>query len=81
MENKINPVKLFIRESWLLILAALCFGLLLSGANYALQPKIEANKIASKNQALKELLQQANSFTAVIDEEDIQGIAHKITRQ
>jgi Na+-translocating ferredoxin:NAD+ oxidoreductase subunit G len=57
---------LYIRESWLLIVASLCFGFLLAGVNYALKPKIEANSATKQNMALRQLLTEAETFETVL---------------
>ena len=69
MENKTNPIMLYIRESWLLIVASLCFGFLLAGVNYALKPKIEANSSAKQNSALSTLLTDAVTFEEIVEED------------
>ncbi len=58
---------LYIRESWLLIVASLCFGFLLAGVNYALKPKIEANAELKQNMALRQLLTDAETFEIVLE--------------
>ena len=68
MENKTNPIMLYIRESWLLIVASLCFGFLLAGVNYALKPQIELNAIAKQTSALSALLTDAITFEEVVEE-------------
>ena len=65
MENKTNPIMLYIRESWLLIVASLCFGFLLAGVNYALKPQIELNAIAKQTSALSALLTDAITFEEI----------------
>jgi len=70
---------LFIRESWLLIVASLCFGILLAGVNYALKPKIDANASSKQNEALKELLINAQSFEAVVKDQTVENIGAPVT--
>ena len=79
MENKINPIMLFIRESWLLIVASLCFGILIAGANYALKPKIDANAASKQNSALTELLINAQSFETIVKDQTIENIDAPVT--
>lgn len=42
----VKPLKDFIQQSWLLIIACIVFGLLLAMINMAWKPKIDANKVA-----------------------------------
>ncbi len=79
MKNKTNPIAFFISESWLLIVASLCFGLLLAGADYVLRPKIEANADDKQQQALRELLTEARNFEKALSEADVKGIEKPVT--
>jgi Na+-translocating ferredoxin:NAD+ oxidoreductase subunit G len=80
VENKDkNMMMLFIRESWLLIVASLVFGLLLAGVNYALKPKIEANANTKQKLALSELLLDAQTFEKVADEIHIENVQSPVT--
>ena len=49
-------LKLFLKESWLLIIAAFCFGLLLSFTYIQLTPKIEQNMRQKINTKLGSLI-------------------------
>jgi Na+-translocating ferredoxin:NAD+ oxidoreductase subunit G len=72
MQNKkINPVMLFFRESWLLIVCSFVFGLLLAGINAAWQPRIEQNKREKINNALQTLIPQAQDFEQVWTDREI----------
>jgi Na+-translocating ferredoxin:NAD+ oxidoreductase subunit G len=72
MQNKkINPVMLFFRESWLLIVCSFVFGLLLAGINAAWQPRIEQNKREKINSALQTLIPQAQDFEQVWTDREI----------
>lgn len=79
MENKCNPIILFIRESWLLIVSSLCFGILLAGVNYALKPKIDANNSSKQNEALKELLTDAKTFETIEENQTIENLKNSVT--
>ncbi len=79
MQNKTNPIMLFIRESWLLIVASLCFGVLLAGVNYVLQPKIDSNSNTKQNEALRELLINAQDFETIIKDETVENIEAPVT--
>ena len=58
-------IKRFLQQTWLVILSALVFGLLVAGVNSALTPKIEENKRIKKENALKSLLPEATEFKNV----------------
>jgi len=55
-------IKYFIQQSWLLIVAAFFFGLLIAVTNAAWSPRIEQNKIDKLNHLLGGLLPQAERF-------------------
>ena len=57
-----SKVKFFIEQSWLLIAAALLFGVLLSGAQTGLNPLIEANEQNKLSDSMKMLITDANHF-------------------
>jgi electron transport complex protein RnfG len=75
-------IKYFIQQSWLLIVASFCFGLLIAVTNAALSPRIQQNKINKLNSRATALLQQANDFIPVSLEIEInspQGKKQKVT--
>jgi electron transport complex protein RnfG len=57
-----SKIKYFLQQSWLLIIAAFCFGLLIAVANAAWAPRIEANRIRKLNDLMQGLLTNAESF-------------------
>jgi len=57
-----SKIKYFIQQSWLLLIAAFCFGLLIAVASAAWSPRIEANRIKKLNDLMQGLLPNANSF-------------------
>ena len=57
-----TKIKHFIRESWLLIVSAFCFGLLIAVANAAWSPRIERNKVEKLNRLMSGLLPEAARF-------------------
>ena len=57
-----SKLKHFIQQSWLLIVASFCFGLLIAVTNAALSGKIEQNKIDKINRLMGNLLPKAGSF-------------------
>ncbi|MBN1795737.1 MAG: FMN-binding protein [Sedimentisphaerales bacterium] len=68
-----RSVKHFIEQSWLLIAAAFCFGLLLAMTNAALKDKIEQNQIDALNNMMRGLMSEATNFEKVIDQAEIAG--------
>ena len=59
----LSKIKFFFEQSWLLIVASFCFGLLIAGTNYALSARIERNRTAKLYSRTGDLL---NSFNAMI---------------
>jgi len=55
-------IKHFIQQSWLLIISAFCFGLLIAVTNAAWSPRIEQNKIEKLNRLMGGLLTKAENF-------------------
>ena len=53
-------IKYFIQQSWLLIISAFCFGLLLAIANAAWSPRIEQNRINKLNALAGRLIPDAD---------------------
>lgn len=60
-------IKHFIEQSWLLIVASFCFGLLIATANTAWSPKIEQNKIDKINRLMGGLLPKAEKFELAVE--------------
>jgi electron transport complex protein RnfG len=57
-----SKIKYFIEQSWLLIAASFCFGLLIAVTDAALSPKIQENKATKLNRLTGELLPDAKKF-------------------
>ncbi len=57
-----SKIKYFIEQSWLLIVASFCFGLLIAVTNAGLSPRIIQNKINKRNQLVAILLPEAKNF-------------------
>jgi len=75
-------IKHFIQQSWLLIVASFCFGLLIAVTNAALSPRIEQNRINKLNRLTRRLLAEAENFIELdteIEIESIQGKKEKVT--
>lgn len=67
-----QKVKLFFRQSWLLLTTALCFGLLISFTDAALRPRIMENQRGKINQKMKQLIAQAEQFKLIMDDVKLQ---------
>jgi len=57
-----SKIKFFIQQSWLLLVSAFFFGLLLAVTNAAWSPKIEQNKLIEANHLMALLLPDAKTF-------------------
>ena len=62
-----EKIKYFIQQSWLLIIASFCFGLLIAVTNAALAPRIEQNKIDKLNSLMRGLLKEAEKFEPIAE--------------
>ena len=60
-----NKIKFFIKQSWLLIVASLCFGLLIAATDAALRPRIIQNQKEKLNKLMSSLITDANTFEPV----------------
>ena len=78
MQNK-NALTLFIKESWLLLLSSLIFGLLLAGVNIAWKPRIEANEKKKITDALSELIADSTFGDAPVIKEETVVLSPKET--
>lgn len=63
-----RKVTYFIEQSWLLVVSAFAFGLLLAIANAALKPIIDQNEIDLLNEKMKALITDANKFKPAIND-------------
>lgn len=68
-----SKIKFFIKQSWLLIVAAFCFGLLIAVTNAALSPRIIQNEKDKLNKLMSQLITDANSFEVAVEQVTIQG--------
>ncbi len=75
-----SKIQYFIKQSWLLIISAFCFGLLLAIANAAWSPRILQNEINKLNELIVGLVRDANDFQVVIEDVNIPGKRGKITK-
>lgn len=69
-----RKIKHFFEESWLVVAAAFCFGLLIAITNATLAPRIEQNRIAKFNRLASGLLPQATEFAPVDEEIAVQAL-------
>ena len=68
-----SKIKFFIKQSWLLIVAAFCFGLLIAVTNAALDPMIKQNEKDKLNKLMSQLITDANSFEIAVEQVMIEG--------
>jgi len=73
----LDNVKIFVRESWLLVTAALLCGLLLAATNAALGPRIEMNKTLKLTNLAADLLPEAKSFAPLSEPIEVKGLDGK----
>jgi electron transport complex protein RnfG len=62
-----NKIKFFFKQSWVLIVASFCFGLLIAGTNAALKPKIIQNQQEKINKLMTTLITEADNFERVAE--------------
>jgi len=67
----------FICQSWLLIVASFCFGLLIAVTNAALSPKIRQNEINKRNRLVSVLLPEARDFILLDSQIEIKSLQGK----
>ena len=65
------------QQSWLLIVASFCFGLLIAVTNAALAPKIRQNEINKRNRMVTVLLPEAKDFKLLEEQIEIQSLQGK----
>lgn len=63
-----SKVKYFITQSWLLIISAVLFGLLLAGAQAGLEPMIIANEQKKLSDNMRLLIADANDFALATED-------------
>lgn len=66
-----SKIAYFIKQSWLLILAAFLFGLLIAVADSAWSPKVEKNKVDKLSGLMGSLISDAESFEIAIKDANI----------
>ena len=66
-----SKIKYFIEQSWLLIAASFCFGLLIAVTDAALSPRIRENKETKLNRLTADLLPEAKRVVEVEEEIEV----------
>jgi electron transport complex protein RnfG len=75
-----GKIKHFLEQSWLLIVAAFCFGLLIATTNAMLSDRIEQNEIDKLNNLMGSLITDANTFDKVIEAAELTTGKGKIVK-
>ena len=75
-----NKIKNFIQQSWLLIVASFCFGLLIAVTSAALSPRIRQNEINKRNRMVTVLLPEAKDFILLDEQIEIQSLQGKMEK-
>jgi len=65
------------QQSWLLIVASFCFGLLIAVTDAALSPRIRQNEINKRNHMVTVLLPEAKDFILMEEQIEIQSLQGK----
>lgn len=65
------------QQSWLLIVASFCFGLLIAVTSAALSPRIRQNEINKRNRLVSALLPEAKDFILLDEQVIIQSLQGK----
>jgi len=69
----VSKIKHFMQQSWLLIVASFCFGLLIAVTSAALSPRIRQNEINKRNRMVAVLLPEAKDFIPLDEQIEIQS--------
>ena len=65
------------QQSWLLIVASFCFGLLIAVTSAALSPRIRQNEINKRNRLVSALLPEAKDFILLDEQLEIKSLRGK----
>jgi len=76
----VSKIKHFMQQSWLLIVASFCFGLLIAVTSAALSPRIRQNEINKRNRLVSVLLPEAKDFILLDEPVEIQSLQGKIEK-
>ncbi len=72
-----DKIKHFFEQSWLLIIASFCFGLLIAVANAAWQDNILQNEEDKYNNLVKDMIPDANTTEIVLENVEIESAKGK----
>ena len=75
-----SKIKHFLEQSWLLIISAFCFGLLIAVTNAAWSPRIQQNEKGKLNNLMTGLITEAKNFQITIEDVEVLGKKGKITK-
>jgi len=76
----VSKIKHFMQQSWLLIVASFCFGLLIAVTSAALSPRIRQNEINKRNNMVTVLLPEAKNFVLLDEQIEIQSLQGKMEK-
>jgi len=76
----VSKIKHFIQQSWLLIISAFFFGLLIAIANAGWSPRIERNEEEKKYSRMRELIGDANDFKVAVENVEIPAKKGKVDK-
>lgn len=74
----LKSISHFVKQSWLLIVASFCFGLLIAVIDAELKPRIDQNEQDKLNRLMKGLISDAEDFEVVTEEAKIVGGKGKV---
>ena len=72
-----SKIKYFVQQSWLLIVASFCFGLLIAVTSAGLSPRIRQNEINKRNRLVSALLPEAKDFILMDEQLEIKSLRGK----
>jgi electron transport complex protein RnfG len=75
-----SKIKHFFQQSWLLIVASFCFGLLIAVTNAAWSGRILQNEIDKRNDLMITLITDANSFDVAVEAAEIPAAKGKVLK-
>ena len=75
-----SKIKYFVQQSWLLIVASFCFGLLIAVTNAGLSPRIRQNEINKRNRLVSLLLPEAKDFILLDEQIEIKSLQDKMEK-
>ena len=75
-----SKVRHFFQQSWLLIIASFCFGLLIAVTNAAWSGRILQNEIDKRNRLMTALITDANSFDVAVEAAQIPAKKGKVIK-